>query len=204
MDDNRRFPLTPLEKARMVSQALQDAARRARFSARTRRNLSGGGFAARRGAAGFRLFTILSFWLCVVIPGAMAVTYYMYLASDQYQAEIQFTVAGGEPIMADSFTAVTGIPSITIIQDTQIVTNFLHSRAAVEKLQSKLDMRARYSLSEVDFWARFDPKSQSRNSSATGRTSPMCPSRCRAALLTSRSGPSPGRCARHCPGGARD
>lgn len=158
MDDNSRYPLTPLEKARMVSQALQDAARRARFSARTRRNLSGGGFAARRGAAGFRLFTILSFWLIVAIPGALAVTYYMYLASNQYQAEIEFTVAGGEPIMAEGFTAVTGIPSITIIQDTQIVTNFLHSRAAVEKIQSKLDMRARYSLPEVDFWARFDPE----------------------------------------------
>ncbi len=38
------------------------------------------------------------------------------------------------------------------------MTNFLHSRAAVEKIQSKLDMRARYSLPEVDFWARFDPE----------------------------------------------
>ncbi len=110
MDDNRRYPLTPLEKARMVSQALQDAARRARFSARTRRNLSGGGFSARRGAAGFRLFTILSFWLIVAIPGALAVTYYMYLASDQYQAEIQFTVAGGEPIMATALPQSPAFP----------------------------------------------------------------------------------------------
>jgi capsular polysaccharide transport system permease protein len=157
MDGNRRQSMTALERARYVSQALSDAARRARFSAKSRRNLSGGGFAARKGAVAFRWMAILSFWAMVGIPGAVAVAYFGFFASDQYRVEVQFTVAGGEPMMADGLTAITGIPSITIIQDVQIVTNFLQSRAAVERIQEKVDLRSKYSREEVDWYARFNP-----------------------------------------------
>ncbi|PPD14889.1 MAG: lipopolysaccharide biosynthesis protein [Methylobacterium sp.] len=149
--------MTALERARFVSQALSDAARRARFSSKARRNLSGGGFAARKGAVAFRWMTIISFWLIVAIPGALAVAYFGFVASDQYRVDVQFTVAGGEPVLVDGLTAITGIPSITIIQDIQIVTNFLQSRAAVEKIQAKIDLRAKYSTEEADWLARFNP-----------------------------------------------
>ncbi len=158
MDGNRPQSMTALERARYVSQALSDAARRARFSSKTRRNLSGGGFSARKGATAFRWMTIIAFWLIVAIPGATAVAYFGFLASNQYRVDVQFTVAGGEPIMVDGLTALSGIPSITIIQDIQIVTNFLQSRAAVEKIQAKLDLRGLYSTNEADWWARFDPR----------------------------------------------
>lgn len=158
MNGNRPQSMTALERARHVSQALSDAARRARFSSKSRRNLTGGGFAARKGAAAFRLMAIISFWLMVGIPGAVAIVYIGFLASDQYRVDVQFTVAGGEPIMADGLTAITGIPSLTIIQDVQIVTNFLQSRAAVEKIQEKVDLRAKYSSrEEADWYARFNP-----------------------------------------------
>lgn len=157
MDGNRPQSMTPLERARYVSQALSDAARRARFSSKSRRNLSGGGFAARKGAAAFRWMVILSFWAIVGIPGSVAVAYFGFFASDQYRVEVQFTVAGGEPMMADGLTAITGIPSITIIQDVQIVTNFLQSRAAVEKIQEKVDLRAKFAREEADWFARFNP-----------------------------------------------
>lgn len=157
MDGNRPQSMTALERARYVSQALSDAARRARFSSKARRNLSGGGFAARKGAVAFRWMTIISFWLIVAIPGAIAVAYFGFVASDQYRVDVQFTVAGGEPVLVDGLTAITGIPSITIIQDIQIVTNFLQSRAAVEKIQAKIDLRAKYSTEEADWLARFNP-----------------------------------------------
>lgn len=157
MNGNRPQSMTALERARYVSQALSDAARRARFSSKSRRNLTGGGFAVRKGAEAFRWLTIISFWLLVGIPGGLAVAYYGYFASDQYRVDVQFTVAGGEPILADGLTAITGIPSITIIQDIQIVTNFLQSRAAVEKIQEKIDLRAKYSSAEADWVARFNP-----------------------------------------------
>lgn len=158
MDGNRPQSMTALERARYVSQALSDAARRARFSSKSRRNLSGGGFAARKGAAAFRWMSIITFWLIVGIPGAITVAYFGFVASDQYRVDMQFTVAGGEPIMADGLTAISGIPSITIIQDIQIVTNFLQSRAAVEKIQQKVDLRGKYSSDTADWFARFDPK----------------------------------------------
>jgi len=158
MDGNRPQSMTALERARYVSQALSDAARRARFSAKSRRHLSGGGFAARKGAVAFRWMTIITFWLMVCVPGAIVVGYYAFFASDQYRVEVQFTVAGGEPIMADGLTAITGIPSITIIQDVQIVTNFLQSRAALEKIQAKVDIRSKYSGDDVDWFARFNAK----------------------------------------------
>lgn len=148
--------MTALERARYVSQALSDAARRARFSSKSRRNLSGGGFAARKGAVAFRWMMIISFWLIVGIPGAITVAYFSFIASEQYRVDVQFTVAGGEPIMADGLTAITGIPSITIIQDIQIVTNFLQSRAAVERIQAKVDLRGKYSSDKADWLARFN------------------------------------------------
>lgn len=156
MDGNHPQLMTALERARYVSQALSDAARRARFSSKSRRNLSGGGFAARKGAVAFRWMMIISFWLIVGIPGAITVAYFSFIASEQYRVDVQFTVAGGEPIMADGLTAITGIPSITIIQDIQIVTNFLQSRAAVERIQAKVDLRGKYSSDKADWLARFN------------------------------------------------
>lgn len=158
MEHERRPPMTALERARQVSEALSEAARRARFSARTRRNLSGGGFQARRGAAAMRWFVLTTFWLIVGLPSIATVAYYGFIASDQYVSEMRFTVAGGEAPSIDGIGVLAGLPSVTVIQDTQIVTNFLESRAAVEQLQEKLDLRRRFSLPGVDFLSRFDPE----------------------------------------------
>ncbi len=148
--------LQPLERARLVSQALADAARRARFSTRSRRRLQGGGFQARAGDKIFRWAGILSFWLLVVAPTAAAGLYFGLIASDQYVSEFKFTVAGAEPAPLDSVGALSGIPAISIIQDTQIVVNHLSSRAAVEALENSVGLRARFSASVIDSVARFD------------------------------------------------
>jgi capsular polysaccharide transport system permease protein len=152
-----RWPLSALDRARVLSQALADAARLARFSKRSRRALAAGGFQARRGARLLRLAFIISFVVMVVIPSASATIYYVFIASDQYVAEAKFTVSGGEPPTADSFGSFTGIPAIAIIQDTQIVTNYIHSRAAVEKLEGAIGLRGLYATPMADRWARFDP-----------------------------------------------
>ena len=152
-----RQPLSALDRARVVSQALADAARLARMSKRSRRALVGGGFRARRGAKALRLAVVLSFVAMVVIPSAGAAIYYGFVASDQYVAEAKFTVSGGEPPAADSIGTFTGIPAIAIIQDTQIVTNYIHSRAALEKLERMIDIRSLYATTKADRWSRFDP-----------------------------------------------
>src|SRR5579872_4773298 len=136
MDLDQRSPptggaLSPLDRARIISQALSDAARRARISTRGRREYAAGGFRARRGAKLLRITAILSFFLVVIIPTVAGVIYYAFIASDQYVAEARFTVAGGTPPIIDGITALTGIPLKAVIQDTQIVTNYIHSRAAL-------------------------------------------------------------------------
>jgi capsular polysaccharide transport system permease protein len=153
--DRRR--LSALERARALSQALADAARLARVSKRSRRALAGGGFQARRGAGAVRLAVLISFVAMVAIPSASAAIYYAFIASDQYVAEAKFTVSGGEPPTVDSIGTFTGIPAIAIVQDTQIVTNYIHSRAAVEKLEETIGLRRLYATTEADFWSRFDP-----------------------------------------------
>jgi capsular polysaccharide transport system permease protein len=149
---------SPLDRAKFLSQALADAARRARVSKRSRRAFSGGGFQARRGAKALRLAMIISFCLIVAVPSLSAALYYAFIASDQYVAEAKFTVAGGEPRSVDALGSFTGIPAIAIIQDTQIVANYIQSRAAVEKLQALIDIRDLYARPSADSLARSDPK----------------------------------------------
>jgi capsular polysaccharide transport system permease protein len=150
-------PLSALDRARVLSQALADAARLARVSKRSRRALVGGGFQARRGARAMRLAIFASFILMVVLPSIGAVIYYAFIASDQYVAEAKFTVSGGEPPAADGLGSFTGIPAIAIIQDTQIVTNYIHSRAAVEQLDQKIGLRNLYANPNADRLSRFKP-----------------------------------------------
>ena len=150
-------PVSALDRARAVSQALADAARLARVSKRGRRGLASGGFHARRGAKAWRLAVLVSFVLMVAIPSAIAAVYYAFIASDQYVAEAKFTVTGGEPPSADAIGSFTGIPAIAIVQDTQIIVNYIHSRAALEKLERMIDIRSLYARPLVDRASRFDP-----------------------------------------------
>ena len=149
--------LSPLERARLLSEAVSDAARRARFSSKGKRRMGGGGFQARKGQTLFRLAAIGSFWLMVALPTLAAAIYFGLIASSQYVTEYKFTVAGADPLPIDGFAQLTGIPAMAIVQDTQIVTNNLETRAAVESLEKKVGLRARYSRDEIDFLSRVDP-----------------------------------------------
>lgn len=147
-------------RAGLMSRALSEAARRARFSTRTRRNLAGGGLQARRGARLMRILGAASFFLIVVAPSLGAAIYYAAIASDQYVAEAQFTVMGGEEAKpasttSDGLASSTGLPAAVILQDTQIVASFLESRAVVEALEARVGLRKLYSDPSVDILSRF-------------------------------------------------
>jgi capsular polysaccharide transport system permease protein len=53
---------------------------------------------------------------------------------------------------------LSGIPSQLILQDTQIITNFLDSREMVDKLQQRIGIRQMYSRDGADFFTRFNPE----------------------------------------------
>ena len=45
---------------------------------------------------------------------------------------------------------------MAVIQDTQIVTNYVASRDALEKLEKKVDIRQLYSTTAADWLSRFN------------------------------------------------
>jgi capsular polysaccharide transport system permease protein len=150
--------LSPRERSQLIARALSDAARRARFSTRSRKTLGAGGFKARRGQRLVRIILMVTFALMVVVPSVATAIYYGLIASDQYVAEARFTVRGGLQPKPDSLGALTGVPSIQIIQDTQVIMNYIQSRALIEALDAKIGLRALYSGDEVDSFSRLDPK----------------------------------------------
>jgi capsular polysaccharide transport system permease protein len=149
-------PNRALEHAQAVSRALADAARRARFSARARGAYRGGSFAARRGARAIRVLTFALFVALVVIPNIVTSVYLGLLASDQYITEAKFTVSSGAIPKLDALGSVTGVPSMEIFQDTQIAVNYIGSRAMVEQLERKVDLRDAYGSERIDWLARFN------------------------------------------------
>jgi capsular polysaccharide transport system permease protein len=148
-------PFDVIERAKVASRSLSDAARRARFSSRARGALNGSGFQARPGAKLLRIVGLVLFVLMVAVPNLIAVTYYGLLASDQYVSEARFTVSTAALPKMDGVGSVTGVPPILIIQDTQIVTNYIHSRAMVDELEKTVALRDVYSSNTIDRWARF-------------------------------------------------
>ncbi|NLH82932.1 MAG: lipopolysaccharide biosynthesis protein [Phyllobacteriaceae bacterium] len=156
-DESRLGSETALDRAKKLSQALSDAARKARFSTRSRNAMAAGGFGARRGARLMTFLTWGAFVVLVAVPVLAASIYFGIIASDQYVVETRFTVMGGEIPNPDNLGKFSGVPAMAIVQDTQIVTNYIHTRAAVEKLEQRVGLRELYSRPETDFAARFDP-----------------------------------------------
>jgi capsular polysaccharide transport system permease protein len=148
-------PVSTLERAQAVSRALTDAARRARFSVRARSAYRGGSFEARAGTKLMRTLTIALFVAMVVAPNLVVTVYFALIASDQYVSEAKFTVSSAAMPKMDGLGSVTGVPPILIVQDTQVVTSYISSRAMVEQLERTIDLRNAYSSTSIDWWARF-------------------------------------------------
>lgn len=150
-------PGTALARARAVSIALSDAARRSRVSSRRARQLSSGGFENRRGAKLVRRLLLASFLAVFVVPTLAAAVYFGAIAANQYVAQAEFTVSAGESPLRDGVDSLSGVPMQLILQDTQILTNFLNSREIVDQLEQRVGLRKLYSRDDADFFARFNP-----------------------------------------------
>ncbi len=149
-------PGTALARVRAMSLALSDAARRTRLSTRRTARLSSGGFEARRDAKVVKYLVLASFIAVVLAPTLGAILYYGFFAADQYVAQAEFSVSAGESPLRDGVASLTGIPSQLILQDTQIITNFIHSREMVDKLEARVKLRSLYATDKADALARFD------------------------------------------------
>ncbi len=145
------------ERAALVARALSEAARRARFSTKRRQSLTTGSLRERRGAQLLRLFKICSFIGIVAVPSLLYAGYITRIASSQYTAEARFTVRGGLPTSIDQIGKSTGAPNLLIIQDTQVILNFMQSRAMVESLNKAVDYESLFEEPSIDWLSRLKP-----------------------------------------------
>jgi capsular polysaccharide transport system permease protein len=98
----------------------------------------------------------MSFLVAVVLPVAVAAAYYLAIAADQYVAEFRMNLRTVdapriEPLLLFAGDAARGAATT----ESQIVTQFIASRAIIDELDPKLDLRRLFSSPEADWWARL-------------------------------------------------
>ncbi|HEX8045018.1 capsule biosynthesis protein [Rhizobium sp.] len=149
--------LSAIQHSRDVAAKLSVTARKLRFSTSKRSQLfKAVGLRPRPLEQVIGRLMLASAVLILVIPNIASVYYFTCIAMDQYQSETRFTVRSSTPALGkDQLTKVTGLPSAQIVQDTQIVTNFIASKDMVAALQSKVDFQKLYGNPDIDPLARL-------------------------------------------------
>ena len=103
---------------------------------------------------------LASFIGCVLVPAFAATAYFAFIASNQYAAEARFAVRALEADLGDPASDSRGsnlnFSFIVSGQNAYIVTSYIRSRALVDDLNAKLDLREIFRRPEADFWARLN------------------------------------------------
>jgi capsular polysaccharide transport system permease protein len=104
---------------------------------------------------------LASFIAVVVIPSIFCFVYVVFIASDQYVAEARFAVqsaqfglGGAKPSTGLGSLSAGSIP-VMAGQDAYIIANYINSRAIIDDLDGKIDIRAIFQRPEGDFFARL-------------------------------------------------
>lgn len=147
------------DAATLTAEAISRGLRRAANKSRTPTRIisGGGGFQARRGDRAFRIGFIASFALLVALPLFVASVYWGLIASKQYLTETKFALRSGETsLIASMGGAGAGGQNDQQMQEAQVVSKYILSRAIVEELDRKLDLRKMFSRPGVDYFSRID------------------------------------------------
>jgi capsular polysaccharide transport system permease protein len=102
-----------------------------------------------------RLRTV-SFAVAVVLPIAVAACYYFLIAADQYVAEFRFTLSTADLPRLDPLSLLVGntVQSPAALQ-SQILVQYITSRAMVDRVNATLDLRRLFSPPAADWWSRL-------------------------------------------------
>ena len=106
---------------------------------------------------------MVSFMAFVVAPSLAAVLYFAFIASDQYEVETRFAVRSveSEPTSTDtesgggSASSSSSFSFTATGQNAYIVTSYIRSRAILDDLAGKLELRDLFRRPEADFLARL-------------------------------------------------
>ena len=148
-----------LQRSRAAAKALSVTARKLRFSTSNRSVLyKAVGLRAPLADRLFKYGVVFNTFFLLIFPIALSSIYFGLIASDQYRSEARFVVRTSTPAIGkDQLGKVTGLPSAKILQDTQIVSNFIHSRAILEALEREIELRSRFTGNRADFVSRLEP-----------------------------------------------
>ena len=98
------------------------------------------------------------FGIFVILPIALAVLYYGFIASDQYISESRFVVKG----RSDRQSPLTGIASLVQVtglssgqEQTNEVIDYIKSRNALTQLQRQIKVVDKFELPGADFLSRY-------------------------------------------------
>lgn len=102
----------------------------------------------------------LSFVLFVVLPSAVVALYLAFLATNQYYVETRFAVRKAAiPGLSETKSALSALANgemhFATEQDAYIISNYIHSRAIIDVLSHDIDIRAIFTRSEADYWAKL-------------------------------------------------
>jgi capsular polysaccharide transport system permease protein len=149
--------MTAIEQSRNITARLSVTARKLRFSTSKRSQLyKAVGLRPRPVELLVQRILITLSLLILVVPNIASLLYFTALASDQYQSETRFTVRSSTPALGkNQLGKATDLPAAQIVQDTQIVTNFITSKGMVKALQEKIDFRKIFENPDIDPLARL-------------------------------------------------
>lgn len=142
--------------SRKVAAAIRSAARKAR--APSLMISGGGGFKARRGDRLFFRGLIISFVLVILVPLLATSIYLPFIAADQYASEARFSIKNGQSSPLATFAGLASGGSSKQMQDSQIITSFLQSRAVIDELEGRFDLKAIFAPRGYDFLFGFAPE----------------------------------------------
>lgn len=101
---------------------------------------------------------LISFVVLVLLPLVVTVYYLFSVAEEQYASSFGFAVRSEETSLASGLLGgLAGLSGGTSSSDTDILYEFIQSRALMKKVDAKLDLTAIYSRPENDPIFAYDP-----------------------------------------------
>ena len=103
-----------------------------------------------------KLFRSAMFWLFFLIPLASGITYFLFYASNQYEALAHFTIEKNGQQQTDPLGALTGLPgSVASTRDALIIKDFIESREVIERTRDDFDIKELYARKDKDWLSRL-------------------------------------------------
>lgn len=97
-----------------------------------------------------------SFVFAVVLPTVIALFYNFVIASDQYVTEFRCAIRNADPIPLEGPNLLQGFGLTSQASvDSYAVTQFIMSQDMVERLESRIQLKSRFSISDIDWFSRL-------------------------------------------------